>query len=195
MTEAFPLQWPSGKPRTRNPQSSRFGTLTFGRARDELLAELKRLDARHVVLSTNIPLRLDGLPYSNRTAPIDKGIAVYFGLNKRQMCFACDKWDRIEHNVQAITRTIEAIRGISRWGGGDMVEQAFSGFTALPSPTKPNRLWYDILNVTKDCPAAEVQTAYREMARAAHPDMGGTTEKMAIINQAYADFKRERGAA
>jgi hypothetical protein len=49
------------------------------------------------------------------------------------MCFACDRWDSVADNVQAIRKTIEALRGIERWGTGDMVQRAFAGFVALPS--------------------------------------------------------------
>ena len=42
----------------------------------ELIWELKRLGARGMVLSTNVELRQDGLPYSNRRRPEDPGVAV-----------------------------------------------------------------------------------------------------------------------
>lgn len=186
MTEAYPLQWPAGKPRTSYAKRSAFKVATFGRARDELFAELRRLNARHIVLSTNVALRQDGLPYSGRTPPADKGIAVYFEMKGRAMCFACDKWDRIEDNVRAITRTIEAIRGIERWGGGDMVEQAFTGFTALPAPASVS--CYSILEIGPDASLAEITASYRSKALSAHPDLhGGSEEKMAALNAARAE--------
>jgi hypothetical protein len=72
-----------------------------------------------------VQLRQDGLPYANRRAPSDTGAAVYFSYKGRQMCFACDKWQDVYDNIYAISKTIEALRGIERWGAGDMVEQAF----------------------------------------------------------------------
>lgn len=192
MTEAYPLQWPLGKPRAPYPKRSQFKAGTFGKARDELFAELRRLNARSVVLSTNVALRQDGLPYSGRTPPSDKGIAVYFEMKGRSMCFACDKWDRIEDNVRAITRTIEAIRGIERWGGGDMVEQAFTGFTALPAPSK-SKTWYDVMGCSPHSATDSVKTLYRDLARECHPDNGGDGEAMAQLNAAWASFKMERG--
>jgi hypothetical protein len=132
MVEAHPLAWPSGKPRTHNPQRSRFD-VSLATARDALLHEIRLLGGTLPVLSTNIPLRNDGLPYANHRQPDDKGVAVYFTLKGQQMCFCCDRWDVVADNVQAVRKTIEALRGIERWGTGDMVQQAFTGFVALPS--------------------------------------------------------------
>ena len=78
-----------------------------------------------------IRLRLDGLPYSNQTPPADKGVAVYFTHKKQAMCFACDRWDRVQDNIYAIAMTIQALRGIERWGSGSMVEQAFLSVSTL----------------------------------------------------------------
>ena len=81
MSEAFPLYWPEGWPRTSTWQrqnDTKFKGVTFGRARDDLLAEIKRLGGAQVILSTNVALRLDGLPYADRRNPEDPGVAVYF---------------------------------------------------------------------------------------------------------------------
>lgn len=43
---------------------------------------------------------------------------------------------------------------------------------------------YDILGVKKDATAAEITQAKRRLARANHPDRGGKTERMALINRA-----------
>jgi hypothetical protein len=43
-----------------------------------LLNEIKLLGGRLPVISTNVRLRRDGLPYANDHVPDDKGAAVYF---------------------------------------------------------------------------------------------------------------------
>jgi hypothetical protein len=78
------------------------------------------LGGRNAALSTNIPLRRDSLPMAHYKVPADKGVAVYFTYKNRQMCFACDAWDKIEDHMQAVWKTIEGLRGIARWGTGDM---------------------------------------------------------------------------
>lgn len=123
-TEAYPLSWPAGRARTERWRRERAKfDVTFARARDNIIAEIGRLAGRYpdpqVVISTNIALRRDGLPLAGQRQPDDHGVAVYFLYKKRQMSFACDRWEKIEHNMQAIAKTIEALRGIARWGTGD----------------------------------------------------------------------------
>lgn len=72
MNEAYPLQWPAGKPRTSIPARSRFD-VTFATARDELVREIQMLGGNLPVLSTNIPLKRDGLPYAGEQEPDDRG--------------------------------------------------------------------------------------------------------------------------
>ena len=193
--EAYPLQWPDGRPRTKRRQRSRFDT-SMAVARDELMNELRLLGARLPVLSTNVALRRDGLPYSNRMEPDDPGAAIYFTYQDRQMCFACDRWDRVRDNVQAIRRTVAALRGISRWGTGDMVNMAFRGFEALPPPggysdagEPTHRPWWEVLEVAPDAPTEIAEAAYRTKARKSHPDAGGSAADMAILNDAVKEAR------
>ena len=74
MIEAFPLQWPIGYKRTSWQQSSRFNT-SFANARDQIVKELRLMGAKNVIISTNVPLRQDGLPYANFKAIADTGVA------------------------------------------------------------------------------------------------------------------------
>jgi hypothetical protein len=142
-----------------------------------------------LVISTNIELRRDRLPYANRREPSDKGVAVYFDYKRRPMCFACDRWDRIGDNIYAIAKTIEALRGIERWGSGSMVEQAFTGFVALPAPKSA----YEILGIRVDASEEEIESAFRQKAKQLHPNAGGSASAMAELNEARRMLK-ERAA-
>lgn len=191
---AHPLAWPAGRPRTPSHRRTRakFDT-TFALARDELLKELRRLGALSVVLSTNVELRRDGLPLAGQRQPDDPGVAVYFVRNKRQVCFACDRWDKVEHNMRAIAKTIEALRGIERWGTGEMVDAAFTGFAALPAPP-PRRKWWEVFGVHPYEPRDQVEAAYRRLAMQHHPDRGGDPARMVEVNAAWDEFRKERGS-
>ena len=186
MTESFPLHWPEGRPRTPvyKRQRSRFST-GFGAAVNLAVDELRRLGARHAVISTNVALRRDGLPLASAKRVEDTGAAVYFLYKEKQTCFACDRWDKVEDNIYAIAKTIDAMRGISRWGTGDMLDAAFNGFVALPPPSA----WREILTNPKSLEDAE--TKYRFLARNAHPDRGGSHDRMSELNKAIADARRE----
>jgi hypothetical protein len=163
--------------------------VSFGTARDCLLHEIRLLGGTLPVLSTNIPLRLDGLPYANHRQPDDKGVAVYFALKGQQMCFACDRWDSLADNTQAIRKTIEALRGIERWGTGDMVQQAFTGFVALPAPPSA----WEVLGLKPGATSSEINAAYRDRAKKTHSDAGGSDSEMARLNVARDELLRRAG--
>lgn len=151
------------------------------------------MDGKLPVISTNLEVRGDGLPYSRQRPITDHGVAVYFTRKGHQMVFACDRWDRIEHNMRAITKTIEAMRGIERWGSSDLMERAFAGFEALPAPDP----WWRVLGLAHPNPTrSEIVIAYRKASQSAHPDRpGGSHDKMAALNAArdegLARFERE----
>ena len=177
MAEAFPLHWPEGWPRTKNPQSSRFD-VSFAAARDGLMEQIRMLGGRYVVLSSNIELRRDGLPYANQPEPADKGVAVYFEWKGKQHVLACDRWNRIKDNMRALEKTVEAMRGIERWGASTMLERAFSAFVALPPAGDRKRSWREVLGFP---PGAKpdrygIDIAYRHKVKKAHPDAGGSSD-------------------
>lgn len=175
---------------------SRFGDASFSRLCKMLGNEVRLLGGSAVVVSSNLRLRQDGFPYSDQRQPEDVGIAVYFTDSAgRQKCFAVDIWDKAEHNLKAIIFTIEALRGIERWGGGDMVEAAFAGFTALPpGPARPARwAWWDVFGMAASASTEQVLARRRELALELHPDKGGSHEAMAELNEAFEEFKRQRG--
>jgi hypothetical protein len=188
--EAYPLAWPAGWPRARRKSSAAFN-LPFAKARDELMRELRLMGARYTILSTNVPLRRDGLPYAGQKEPDDPGVAVYFMWQGKQMTFACDRWDKVKDNVRAIGKTIEALRGVERWGASDMMERAFSAFEALPAPDGVVTLsCWQILDLEPGASEMEIERAYRTKAKAAHPDSGGSREEWDQLRHAYDQAKR-----
>lgn len=193
MTEtAFPLQWPTGRPRTQRPERSRFDTTGFT-ARIALFNELGRMGAKNIVLSTNVELRRDGMPYASRKPPEDVGVAVYFDRKDEKLVFSCDRWDRVKDNIQAIRKTIDAIRGIERWGTGDAMEAAFTGFKALPPPSV--RYWRDVLEMDEWMQTYETaKIQHRLLAKECHPDKGGSNELMAELNVALETAKKQLNA-
>jgi hypothetical protein len=162
--------------------------LSVAEAVNRVLAELERMDIERdfIIISTNVELRLDGLPRSNRRAPKDPGAAVYWREGRRgpARCMAIDIYDRVEDNLAAIAATIEAMRAIERHGGAEILDRAFTGFAALPAP-KTEDAPHEILGVDEHATPAEIEYAYRRLAQQCHPDRdGGSTDAMSRINTA-----------
>ncbi len=179
MTRAYPLQWPAGWPRTDNPGPSKF-KVSQEQAQQDVLRQLDLMGAGNIVISTNIPIRKDGLPYAKHPQVHDVGVAVYFQRKGMALVIPCDRWWTIAENMRAIGLTIEAIRGLERWGAKQTVDTAFAGFAALPAPKAP----WDILGVDQHATEAEIKAAHTAAAKRAHPDVGGDDAQMAEINRA-----------
>ncbi len=167
--DAYPLQWPSGRPRTPSGHrsSSRFD-VTPNQAQRDMFHQIALMGGKNVIVSTNLRLRKDGGIYAadmNKT-PDDPGVAVYFERKGQRVCFSCDMYHRVWENIRAIGKTIEAMRGIARWGAEEALDRAFTGFAALPSP-EARKHWSDVLNVPSNAAADDIKAAYRSAARTA----------------------------
>lgn len=207
---SYPLQWPRGRTRTKPADRKRsqfVGSaahpLTPYEAAKTLLAELKRLGTSHAVITSMLPTRHDGLPYSDGRNE-DPGIAVWFVHRGHERVFACDRWKTHGENMRAIERSIEAMRGLERWGMADAVEQAFAGFAALPSGEPEKRGWREIFGVAElvdtllsssvDDLIAVVKARHRKLIAEAHPDVGGDVARAAELNAALDEAIAELSA-
>ncbi len=190
MTQAYPLQWPDGWPRTPAGlrKSGNQFVSTFPMARAHLLDELARLGAKNVVISSWLALRQDGSPRADaaRMRLEDPGVAVYFTLRGRQMVMARDAFASAHANLRSIGLAVAHLRGMERHGGGTMMDRAFEGFVALPAP----KSWREVLNNPANL--AEAERFYRTRAAEVHPDRpDGSHSAMAELNVAIDAARRE----
>jgi hypothetical protein len=217
--QRFPLQWPAGWKRTPYGQrrrakfakirkthnttpsgqswtSTSSERLTMGDAVSRVAGELRRMGVLDGdwLISSDVPVRLDGLPYANAAQPKDPGVAVYFrmGAKREPRVLACDAWDRVADNLAAIAGHIEALRAIDRYGVGTL-EQAFAGYAAIPAKTGGEDWRAEMGFKPDEHPDAEaIEARFRALARERHPDTGGSHEAMARLNQARASAMQEQ---
>lgn len=194
MPTRFPLVWPNAWKRT--PDSARNhlqGEVTFGTALNRLLRELRLMGVEDhaITISSDVPLRADGFPRADRGEPQDPGIAVYFKFDGRDLSFACDSYKTTRDNLRALALTIEALRGIQRWGASDLMDRAFRGFAALPErATSP---WKETLGFKTDekITVEKIETRFRDLVKKHHPDYGGNEETFRQIVEARSIGRRE----
>lgn len=197
----YPLQWPEGWTRTKFRDRPKFGAM-FARDRDTVLRGLRKRGS-HVVITSDLPTGNNGLPYANARCD-DPGIAVWWVEKGHERVIACDRWSRIDFNMRAIELTLKAMRGLERWGAGQIVERAFAGFAALPpgagasAGARPKRSWREIF----DMPGSEagldgaeramlVKARHRKLMQEHHPDHGGDGVLAADLNVALAEALEE----
>jgi hypothetical protein len=202
---SYPLTWPPSWKRTPSHQRRRAafhqhtqstslnGTpyrrkeaLTIGTALERLTGELRRLIATHVVISSNLRVRGDGLPYAQQPRQLDDpGIAIYFKLKGAPRVLACDRWVSAAENIAAIAGHIAAVRAQDRYGVGTL-EQAFAGYAALPAKGETQGGdWRTELGLA-DMPLTLdlVEARYQSLLRERHPDRGGSHDAMIRLNLA-----------
>ena len=93
MTEAYPLRWPPGRPRTRPEQRLDADIeASFPVAQRRAMSEVNLLHGRGPVLSLDLPRGPDGQPMRDHldNLPADAGAALYFNLDGERYCVACD---------------------------------------------------------------------------------------------------------
>lgn len=184
----------------------------------DLVNQLNRIrGVRTVMVSSNLDINeKTGICYfDGPTKPNgDAGVAAYWTVSVHRAgqstlvpyCMPCDKWQRVADNLSAVARSVEALRGMDRWGCVS-VEQAFSGFAALP-PGSGESVgeasvaidWREALSMGRTWPEgmelAELlliaRTRYRQLMIDAHPDKpGGSTERAAMLNRALELAEKE----
>lgn len=187
----YPLAWPDGMARTSatGRKRSTFKTTLAGAVKN--VADSLRLfgadsgqPVTNVVATTNV----GGIDLGTKGGA-DPGVAVWFDWDGAQRCIAVDRYPTPAENLQAIHHILEARRTEVRHGGLVIARSAFRGFVALPAPPGKQSAW-QVLGVQQNATAAEIEAAYREKAKKAHPDAGGSNAAMVALNRARAEALR-----
>jgi hypothetical protein len=185
---AFPLAWPVGKPRT--PAAQRKGgkfrssgrELTVAVAAARVEDELQKLGARWPLISSNVELTLSGRPRSGQREPDDRGVCVYFQMGGKPYAMACDRYTTVADNLAAVAAHIDATRAIERHGVATAAE-TLQAFQALAAPGAAH--WTATLGLSRDQATPDaIKAAHRRLLAGAHPDQGGSHDRMAEINAA-----------
>lgn len=121
-----PLAWPTGEPRAARRGFATFEVTSFARVREGVERSIALLGGNAgIVISCNLPMGSNGEPL-DVPAPRDPGVAVYWTQLRHaapplRSHIACDRWRSVLHNLHAIELTLEARRGLARWGCTDLV--------------------------------------------------------------------------
>jgi len=160
------------------------GPVIFADALEKLAHELRLLGARNFVVSFN----------EIRSPGDDPGVSIYFLLDKKSLAMACDRYTTQGANCRSLSHAVNAMRQLARHGGAAMMDRAFEGFAALPSPkSAAKRSWQDVLGLIDGVriDAEVIEHRYRALAKELHPDAGGSHEAMSEVNVAREQALRE----
>lgn len=170
--------------------------------------ELARIGATDVIIEAGFAehqIRNDGYPYSG-AKPNHSTVRISFRRGgKTPMAMTCGGHSEWYFNVYLIAKTLEALRAVDRYGCTQGGEQ-YEGWSQLPPPPPPAdptpgraqewrgvasaRRWMgDLCGMPEGTP---IEVLYRECAKKAHPDAGGSNELMAKVTRAR-DYIEEMG--
>lgn len=192
------LDWPEGFERTdpsdREPYPHGF-RVTRSQAFDNVLTELRRMDATNVQLDTGAQHQKTNpnKPYANASFD-DPGVVVRFEVEGQQYAVPMDRWDNPRDNAQAIAKTLEAKRALTRYGV-ETIESEYQTM-ALPSgdgeasqrrtgpiAVGPNGAGgldeeraAELLGVRVDADEDAIKGAAERKLRNGHPDQGGDAD-------------------
>lgn len=195
MTAAYPLTWPDHIERTRIREAGRFKSTLAGSLRN-VEDSLRRFGTdskkavKGLVISSNVTL--------GANKPEDPGVAIWFTWDDMPVCIPVDRYTTVEGNLQAIHHVIEARRTELRHGTLALLRATFKGFLALPAPpgSPAKRAWREVLGFAEqqNPSKSSIENAYREAAKKAHPDAGGSNAAMSELHHAKIQALKEIGA-
>jgi hypothetical protein len=188
----FPICWPPNKARAAARIGSPFKA-TVAKAEREIGDEMRRWGAPRYLIS-RAPAYLRGAT--------DPGVALWFEIRKsggsvpELRVLACDQYRAVSDNLHAIALTLNALRGVDRWGAYS-VEQAIEGARlALPAPEGQGPApWWIVLGVERGDSLKAIETAWKHKHRtlAAEEDAADRTERMIELNAAIERAREEKG--
>jgi hypothetical protein len=193
--------WPGAvTPASRRRSRSTF-KVSAGTTLSDLEVELGRHGVREAYLEVDVRerdvrqdgrLRADALPRS-------PGVVLYCTHpTQGALRFAADSHDVWHHNVRAILLTLEALRGIERYGAVQDAQQ-FRGFKALPASTTTLTMGRSAAlailrqhcgGYLSDNPEPEtLRGAYRAARSATHPDRVGHDRDWHLVEAAARELR------
>lgn len=188
------------------PRCSRFKAAPKA-AWDLLQREMRMIDAISAVLELDAPahrIQKRSGEWSADARPNEPGVVLTIERrDKPALRMVCCEFRVWTDNVYAIARSLEALRMVDRYGCTASGEQ-YVGFAALPPPGEASRDTVQeaidlILEVSGDIAVRDGwvhQDSIAAAIRMAHPDHGGTAERLTRVLQArktLADAERVHG--
>ena len=144
------------------------------------------MGSKNCIITSNLRTKNEGGFYAQQNKIEDAGIGVYFDLKGKPKVMLLDKWGSPEHNMWSLFLSVQAIRGLERWGGVEFLDGLFTGFQALPDYTTTAIRYFE------GCSSQEhVEERKKNLQRELHPDSGGNEEEFKEMMRQYQEIKQK----
>lgn len=127
---------------------------------------------------TNYPrgARLEGFNQDE----VARTVTLTYTLRGKPITLKMGSQSRAVDNLRVLFLAVEAMRLNEKRGIGEIIEQAY---LQLAGPTQERSPW-EILGIFPGLPVSVAEAMYKEKAKTAHPDRGGSQEEMRQLNDA-----------
>ncbi len=115
----------------------------------------------------------------------DRLVTLSYTKDGKQVNLQMGKQQRAVDNLRVLYLAVEAMRMNEKRG---LTEVLQSAYLQLGSPD--TRSPQEVLGVMMGAPLEVAEAAYKARARVAHPDNGGSAEKMKELNKAIEEIRR-----
>lgn len=193
--------WPGPPTQTRRRAPFKAG---YAVTLKEMTRELSHLDARSVVIEADCAdadIRMDGRLRSSARMR-GPGIVLAFESKHGPLRYPCDTYLEWTDNLRAIVLAMAALRAVDRYGVTRRGEQ-YRGWKQLPGGSSPaivaeewataEQAWSFLKQTAGISVAGTLEATFRQAAKYAHPDAGGSDELMARVGRARDYIKRTTG--
>lgn len=118
--------------------------------------------------------------------PDDRRVSIRFEVKGKTVNLSMDKQNRAVDNFRVLYIAIEDMRMQERRGIADIIENAYLQLSAPFVEQDP----YDVLGLPRGTAKPVCEAQYKELAKQAHPDSGGSLERMKLLNEAIEKIRR-----
>lgn len=171
--EEMPLRWPDGWPRTAHEDRVRPPFLWgYATTRSNYLHALGELGVSWAQLSLSDDRR-------------DPGVACYWNILNNKCAVAFDLFTQQDGNLDAITRCLEHLAALRDLGGEALLRNTLKGLrvsAAIPD-------WCTFYGFEEIPERSLLEKTHRDRVFEAHPDRGGTSERMHHLNENIAEAR------
>ena len=189
-----PLKWPDSRPvtpRTGQRADHQFSqALTLDESLNFLLEELKEIPAQKLTLSTDMSdISSERL---RKRAGVRSGACLYMKWGGKQYALACDRWQKLEHNIYTLHLTLRQLRNVERWGVaplavllhgmelGSIIQPGLEQSTASPSAAE----WMTALGLGPTATLEDATAIYHRRAKTLSANETALTQLNLIMEEA-----------
>lgn len=158
---------------------------TWRETHDALSREFERWGIVSWSAVPNVQPHRVNAPAHNRS---EAAVTVRWSKGDSEIVLMLDTQPSPKDNLRALYLCVEAMRLIEARGVSDLVRSAYLQLDAPQAARDP----YELLGVRPDAPLEVVEASYRALAKAAHPDAGGSGDAMAELNAALERVRADR---